>query len=54
MDIFEVWHWVERVAGILLAACLGLYLLRCIVTWDFISVGQFGHFLRGLLAYFVS
>jgi len=54
VDLFEAWHWAERVAGILLVVCLCLYLLRCVVAWDFISVERFGHFLRGLFIYLLS
>jgi hypothetical protein len=41
MDISEIWHWVERIAGTFLVVCLGLYALRCIVAWDVVSFDQF-------------
>jgi hypothetical protein len=53
-DISEVWQWVQKIAGVLLVVCLCLYLLRCLVTMEFIGVDRFGHFLRGLLRYLVS
>jgi hypothetical protein len=53
-DISEVWQWVQKIAGILLVVCLCLYLLRCLVALEFVSVDRFGHFLRGLVVYLVS
>lgn len=50
----EIWDRLKSLAGILLVAGLCLYALRCILAWDFISVDQYGHFLRGLLRYLVS
>jgi hypothetical protein len=53
-DISEAWQWVQKIAGVLLVVCLCLYVLRCLVTAEFIGTDSYGHFLRGLVVYLVS
>ena len=52
-DISEVWQWVQKVAGVVLVVCLCLYVLRCLVMTDLVSIDQFARFLRGLITYLV-
>jgi hypothetical protein len=54
MDIFAIWHWVERIAGILMIVCFCLYAVRCVVAGGFIGVEAFGHFLQGLIGFICS
>jgi hypothetical protein len=51
MDPYEIWQWVQKIAGVLLVVCLCLYVLRCCVTADLVSLDQFARFLRGLITY---
>lgn len=52
MDDFFFWYRIyERVAGILVVVFLTLYLLRCVTAGDFITLGQFGAYLKGLFNY---
>ena len=53
-DISDIWHWFQKIAGVLLVVCLCLYAIRCLVAEEFINVERFGHFLQGLLIYLVS
>jgi hypothetical protein len=50
-DFFLYYRIYERVAGILVLVFLTLYLLRCLTAGDFISLGQFGAYLKGLFNY---
>jgi hypothetical protein len=52
-DISELWQWVQKVAGVVLVVCLCLYVLRCLVMTDLVSIDQFARFLRGLITYLV-
>lgn len=52
-DISELWQWVQKIAGVLLVVCLCLYVLRCLVAAEFVSIDQFARFLRGLITYLV-
>jgi len=49
--VFQIWHWTQRIAGVLVVVCLCLYLVRCAVAWDFISFDHFDRFMSGLIAY---
>jgi hypothetical protein len=49
--VLEIWHWTQRIAGVLLVVCLCLYLVRCAVAWDFITFNKFDYFMRGLVSY---
>ena len=50
----DVWRWVERIAGVFMAVCFCLYLIRCISCGQLISFDQFDHFFRGLVAYILK
>jgi hypothetical protein len=54
MGFPEIWHWVEKVAGVLFVVCLCLYLIRCGVAQRFIGIDQFGHFVQGLIHFICS
>jgi hypothetical protein len=45
------WHWIERIAGVVLVVYLCLYAIRCMATSHFLSPDEFIHFLRGLVGY---
>jgi hypothetical protein len=47
----EIWDRFKSLAGLLCMIGVGLYLLRCAVARDFISVEHFARFLRGLITY---
>jgi hypothetical protein len=49
--ISEFWQLVQRLTGVLLLVCLGLYGLRCLLAGQLVSFDQFEHFFRGLLRY---
>jgi len=49
--MYEFWDRFKSIASVTMAVVLSLYLLRCLVAWDFISVARFGGFLQGLIGY---
>jgi hypothetical protein len=52
MDSFsDVWHVIERVAGVFLIVCFCLYLVRCLCGWQILTFDQFDRFFRGLVLY---
>jgi hypothetical protein len=48
-DISEVWHWTQRIAGVLVVVCASLYIIRCLTTGSVVTFDQFDHFMRGLV-----
>lgn len=41
----------ERIAGILVLLTVGLYMLSCLAVSDLATLGQFGDYVYGLVAY---
>jgi len=48
---FGVWTWVQRLTGIFLVVCVCLYVLRCLMSGQFITFDQFELFFKGLVRY---
>ena len=46
-----MWRRIERIAGILFAVGLSLYVIRCGATGSVLTFNQFDEYLRGLVAY---
>jgi hypothetical protein len=47
----ERYRIYERVAGILVLVMIGLYMLTCLAVGDLATLGQFGDYVYGLVAY---
>jgi CHASE2 domain-containing sensor protein len=47
----DVWHVIERVAGVFLVVCFCLYIIRCISCFQLLSLDQFDQYLRELLRF---
>ena len=52
--VSEVWHWVKIVSGIFMLVCLCLYMIRCFVKGDTVTLQEFETFFNGLEHYIFS
>ena len=50
----EIWHWVKVVSGVFMLVCLCLYIIRCCVKVDFVTLAEFETFFNGLAHYIFS
>jgi hypothetical protein len=46
MEASEVWNLMKSIAGILFVVLIGLYVIHCFTTRQFISVDEFDVFIR--------
>jgi hypothetical protein len=54
MEDFGFWNLLKSIAGIVFVTLLGLYIVRCISTWQLVNLDQFDQFIRSLIHYVTS